>query len=270
MRVKLSITTKCNAECITCPVWEYPGQNMKYNDFTLIWDKINFDRRVTYIMLNNTGDMYNHPDRMKIFKYIEEHLTTAPVAMTTNAGMMDYVPQIDQIFISFNGGNKESYEYTTGLDFEETVSLIRSHYSELEKIPNVEMHCLIYEGNEGCEKDFTELWSDFPGRLRFSYKYDNQGETDYTLDKYKTPERIPCDYLYDIISIMPDGKVVSCAHDFEQSTDYGNILLDDMETIIFNRLRWVKIEEHKKGHYTGICENCNYNTGDSGRIVYAR
>ncbi len=222
---------------------------------------------VDRILLNNTGDMYIHPQRKEIWEFIETH-HNKPVIMTTNAAKMDYVPKVDFIAISFNGGTKESYEYTTGLPFEKTIMKIRSHYPELAKRP-AEIHCLIWDGNEGTEDQLKELWKDFPGRVRLSYKYDNQFKEDHTVKKYKKTERIPCDYL-GMLSIMPSGQVVSCAHDFVGITDYGNIFYHKIADIVTNRLRKEKRMEHFDGEYTGLCEKCNYNTALDDRIIYIK
>ena len=267
MDAKISITTHCNAKCKTCPVWTLPGQHMRFDDFIIMWDKLMEAEEVTRVLLNNTGDMYVHPKRREIFRYIESH-KYKPVIMTTNGALMDYIPKIDYIVISFNGGTKESYEYTTGLDYDKTVERIKSYYKELSSIP-CELDCLIWEGNKGTEKQLQELWSDFPGRVRISYKYDNQMQEDYTLKEYKRNDRIYCDYL-DMLSIMPNGKVVSCAHDFEAITDFGNILTDSVPELLRDSSRIRKQEEHRKGIYTGLCERCNYNTSIVGKIRYVR
>lgn len=267
MDAKISVTTFCNAKCKTCPVWSLPGNHIKYDDFIIMWDKLMKAPEVSRILLNNTGDMYVHPKRREIFRYIEEH-KYKPVIMTTNGAAMDYVPKIDYIVISFNGGTKETYEYTTGLDFDRTVKTIKSFYSDLRRIP-CEIDCLIWEGNKGTEKDLEKLWSDFPGRIRISYKYDNQMKEDYTLKEYKRESRMYCDYL-NMLSIMPNGQVVSCAHDFEMKTNWGNVLTDSVSELIVNKNRQKKQAEHRKGIFTGLCEKCNYNTSIVGKIRYVR
>ena len=102
MDAKLSITTRCNAKCKTCPVWCYKGSDMTYDNFVTIWDKLNKAPFVNRMLLNSTGDMYIHPDRNRIFNYIEENHKKW-VCMTTNAADMDRVPKINEMIISFNG-----------------------------------------------------------------------------------------------------------------------------------------------------------------------
>jgi len=267
MDVKLSLTTHCNAKCRTCPVWSIPGRDMPWEVFTNIWSKINASKLVSRILLNNTGDMYVHPDHIRMFEYIEQH-HYKPIIMTTNAAGMDYVPAVDLIIISFNGGTKGSYEYTTGLSWDEVTATIRSHYSELARRP-LEMHMLAWDGNAGTEQALVEYWHDFPGRIRVSYKYDNQMRDDHTLPQYRRTDRIPCDYL-DMISVMPDGRVVSCAHDFHAVTNFGNLYTGTVAGTIKHPNRLQMKAEHARGEFRGLCAKCNYNTPIGDRVVYLK
>ncbi len=268
MDAKISLTTKCNAKCRTCPVWQKPGETISFERFKELWDRMMLAPMVNRVLLNNTGDLYNIPDNMRYLLYIEQHRYKFTV-MTTNAQLMGYVPSIDHLIISFNGGNKKTYEHTTGLPFDEVVQTIKRKYPLFSRVGQVELHCLIWDGNEGSEADLQELWADFPGRVRLSYKYDNQMKEDHTLKQYQRKDRIPCDYL-DMLSIHPDGKVISCAHDFDAVTDFGNVFSDPIALTGMHPERIRKKQEHLDGIYSGICEKCNYNTPDEGKIVYIK
>jgi radical SAM protein with 4Fe4S-binding SPASM domain len=268
MDAKISITTKCNAQCKTCPVWQYPGKDMSFETFRIIFDKLNESSRVDKILLNNTGDLYNHPDHISILKYIENNKKKI-VAMTTNAELMDYIPKIDSIIISFNGGAKEAYEYTTGLSFDKVKANIEAHYEELRKIPVLEMHCLAWSDTNGSEELIAETWKDFPGRIRVSYKYDNQHKEDKTLPAYAKKSRIPCDYL-NVLSIWPNGEIILCAHDFEGVERLGNIVEQSVDEICFNKRRFEKKQEHNNLLFGGICKDCNYNTSAYGKVKYVK
>lgn len=271
MEAKVSLTTACNAKCATCPVWRTEPEHMTVQDWRVIWRKLNESDHVPRILLNNTGDVTNHPDRDAILKVLK-HGKRKWVAMTTNATLLEYVPDgVDELVISFNGGTRAGYERTTGLPFEETVARIRSLYPEFAKLRKLEMHCLMWDGNQGEEDALLELWHDFPGRIRLSYKYDNQGRQDHTLEGYRTDDRIPCDYLYRMICVYPRGAVRMCAHDFEGSEDLGNLVDQSVAEVIDNRRRLEKLHEHVHRRFTGICERCNYNRPVSdGLVKYVR
>jgi len=264
MDAKISVTTCCNAKCKTCPVWGIPGDTMSLENFAFIWKKLVAAPQITKVMLNNTGDLYSLSDHRAYFELIHRD-NRVWLAMTTNAIALDTIPDVDEVVISFNGGTRETYEDTVGASFDSVRANIRAQYDALRKIKEVRLDCLMYEGNQGTETDLLREWHDFPGGIRVSYKYDNQGKQDKTLRLFRRVARIPCDYL-DKICILPSGKVVSCAHDFHAVTDFGNILTDSIEQLIENPARLEKKREHAAGKWIGLCERCNYNTSTEGKF----
>lgn len=232
---------------------------MQVHEWARIWEKLNASAAIHKILLNNTGDVWNHPEADAILAVLGSGKVKWTV-MTTNAGKMQYIPDgIDELIISFNGGTKQGYERTTGLPFEEVVENIRSLYPQMHKVKDLQMHCLMWDGNEGEEDDLLKLWSDFPGKIRVSYKYDNQQHADHTIEEYKTEQRIPCDYIYNMLCIYPGGEVWMCAHDFHGENKWGNVLTDSIDEVIMNVGRVNKLQEHIEKKYTGLCEKCNYN-----------
>lgn len=244
---------------------------MSVPDWRVIWKKLNESPFIGKILLNNTGDVWNHPERDEILEVLKTDKAKW-VAMTTNAGKMEYIPDgIDELIISFNGGTKKGYEKTTGLPFEEVVENIRSLYPQTGKLRDLQMHCLMWDGNAGEEDALLELWRDFPGKIRVSYKYDNQQHEDHTLEGYRSEKRIPCDYLYNMLCVYPGGEVWMCAHDFRGVNKWGNVVTQSIPEVITNKGREHKLQEHIDGEYTGLCEKCNYNRPeDSDLFVYIK
>jgi len=241
---------------------------MSLPDFEKIWDKLNKSPLVSSIFVNSIGDFFSLKDYIWYANYIETHTTTR-VAITTNGLNLEYIPKVDEFIISFNGCDKETYEYTTGNNFEKVVGNIKDSYRQLEKIKDVQLHCLVWEGNPDPEEKLMELFGDFPGKIRLSYKYDNQFKEDKTIPEYKVEERELCDYLSKL-TIYPTGDVIPCSHDVYGNVQWGNLLHDSVASCFFNVDRAEKAFLHKAGHFTGICENCNYNTRKRGRIVYIK
>ena len=241
---------------------------MPVAQFKKLWSEMNLSPMVDRILLNNTGDMYNHPERRGLFDVMKtEHHRY--VVMTTNGGLMDELPPIDELIVSFNGGTKEAYERTTGLDFDRTVANVRALYPAIERLHNAEIHCLICDLNAGTEDALKTLWQDFPGGIRVSYKYDNQGGEDRTLPEHRTAARIPCDYLR-ILNILPDGTAALCPHDWDVTETFGNVFEDGLAGCYNHPRRVAKLREHLQGRYYGACGPCNYNTPAEGRVVYLK
>jgi radical SAM protein with 4Fe4S-binding SPASM domain len=267
MDVKLTVTNVCGAQCATCPNWHQKERTMSFEKFVKAWEILNNSPYVGRILLNNVGDLNELPDSVKYLVHAENHKKT--VAMTTNGNSLKYIPNIEAVIISFNGGDKESFEKTTGLDFDRVVKNIRAAYPQLRRVPYVEIDCIIWQGNKGCEKAFASLWADFPGRLRIGYKVENQGGEYFGLPEFYTDKRDYCQYL-DWFSIAPSGQVISCAHDFGETTDWGNIFEHDIRDIINHPERIKMQEAHRRGEYPGLCENCNFNTTETGKYFFLK
>jgi len=109
---------------------------MQLKNFYTIFEKIINCDHVNGIMLGSTGESYLHPNIDMIFDYVEEKqkkVPIVPISLTTNGSLMHRIPKIDTLIISFNGLDKQSYEQTTGLNFENTLKNIRSNYLNFQK-----------------------------------------------------------------------------------------------------------------------------------------
>jgi len=269
MLAKISFTTECGAKCITCPSWKQPKKHMSFDNFTKIYDKLNKWNTINGYIFSSTGDIYYHPECERILHYAVANKCKT-ISLSTNASRMHYIPKINELIISFNGFDKESYERVTGLDYEVVLNNIIRSYGEIEhNTENAEIHMLSFKDNEILKDDVDRLWSDFPGKVRISYKYDNQMKDDKTLDDYKCDDRFLCDYLY-MVNVNTDGKVISCCHDFKYETNFGNILTDSEHDIVYNYNRLTKKKEHSDNKFKGLCEKCNYNTILEGKIEYVK
>lgn len=243
---------------------------MPLDIFEAIWDKLNDSWIISSIFVNSNGDFFSLPNYMWYANYIETH-SKVPVSITTNGLNLEYIPKVDTFVISFNGCDKETYEYTTGNHFETVVMNIKNAYRKLDENPKkAELHCLVWEGNPDPEDKLWELFSDFPGKIRLSYKCDNaQFSGDKTLPEYKETTRKPCDYL-EKLTVYPTGDVVPCCHDFEGNVQWGNLIHDSVSKCFFSVDRAEKRLLHSLGKYCGICEECNYNVDLRGKIVYLK
>lgn len=269
MRAKLAITTRCGAHCATCPVWKLPEQTMSFPDFKKAWIALSDSPLVSEIFVNSIGDVYSLDHHLRYLVHMETCKPMKAVSLTINANVLDFVPLIDHFTISFNGGDKESYERTTGLDFDRVVANIRAAYPQLQRLPGREIDCLVWKGNEGCEEAFFKLWEDFPGERRVSYKVENQFGDYFGLPEHEDRNRIFCDYLNGL-TVMPNGQFVRCAHDFHASDNYGNIFESDIKLAAMHPDRQALREAHKRGEYPGICQRCNYNIRAADKLVYRR
>ncbi len=264
---KIAVTTHCNGRCKTCPVGflsERYGETMPFERFVTLWDALMAAPRIGRIVLSGTGELYTIPDHVRYLQYVEHH-RHKPVVLQTNGELLDYVPMVETLVISYNGGNQDAYEYTTGMSHTRMVEAVTRQYPQLSQIPDLQLHVLMCAFNVDSEADILTTWREFPGRIRVSYKYDNQMTTDRTLPAYRVTERVFCDYL-DGLSIWPDGTVIRCAHDMTKQTAWGNVFDDGVEAVLQHPDRLQTRQEHLAGQWTGLCERCNYNTPVGDRL----
>jgi radical SAM protein with 4Fe4S-binding SPASM domain len=269
MECKITLTTECGAKCKTCPSWKQEKKVMSYPVFEIIWKKLISSRYIHKIILNSTGDMSTLKDMDKFYDLIDKTETEKYIVMQTNAQELKRIPKVNHLVISFNGFDKESYEYTTGLLFEKVVENIKSQYSRMKQIDTVELHCLVWKGNPISQEkadNLLEIFKDFPGSIRISEKVENQmGE----VETEPTVNREPCDYLQKLI-IYADGSVIMCAHDFAGKNKYANLISDSIDSALFNLQKQAKLYEHAHKIFNGLCSKCNYNVPLGDRVRYLR
>lgn len=264
---KLSLTTACGAKCATCPSWTKPQKTMDAETFVTVWQKLNDSPLISRILINGTGDItavenwHDYMEGAAMYK-------RKTVIMTTNGANLDYIPGVlDELIISFNGGTRETYGKTTGLSFDDVTHNISKLCRDIARLKKAEIHCLIWKGNDGDAEKFAEHWADFPGRRRISYKVENQSREYFGTDGFRDVDRVPCDYLTKLC-IEWDGRVSACNHDWGGLSSFGNLKTDDVMTVMRHPERMRMIDEHERGEYGGICESCNYNVTDVGKVVY--
>jgi len=266
MDCKINVTSRCNAKCRTCNTWKLEGQDMSVNLFQKIIKKIN-TFNINNVIISGIGELYYHKEHLDIFKAMKK--LKCNTTIQTNGSLIDKIPDVKSFIISFNGGDKETYERTTGLNFFNTVNNIKSKYKLFKKNTLYELHGLFYEGNKEGIESFKKLWEDFPGRVRITYKYDNQFGENKTIEKYKRDKRELCDYLT-MLTIDSKGRVVLCCHDIYSCSALGNFIDRSKEEILGHKDRTEIINKHLKGEYPWLCAKCNYNIEKEGLTNYVK
>lgn len=270
VEIKTTFTTRCSARCVTCLNCTIENQfDIEVEVFKdLVNQVIEMSEHIKnplYFSFFNVGESFLHKDFMDMCNWaipkMKEH--NIRTSIVTNGSHIKEIPEgIDDFFISFNAGKKETYEEITKMNYDEVrQNILRLYHSgEFKKAANVQIHMLCFDANQGQEKDFKETFKELKGvKCRFSYKYDNQHEeTDYKGIEEK-PSRVPCDYLTNKINIYPNGDVHLCAHDFKDTVVFGNLKNSSLNKILNSEKRKNLIEQHKAGNFTGICEKCDYN-----------
>jgi len=267
---KITITTFCGAKCRSCPSWRTKNETMDIEIFRKIYLKIANYPYLPTILLNNVGDFFALPNWKEYLDFAIDNKNGKRLHITTNGLFLNkvkHLPEgIDNFTISFNGFSREGYEYMTGMPFDIVYNNIkRLHESgELYKPEVTELHMLRCKINdeENFEDKIRNLFGFLRCKIRVSHKCENQFGEDITLDEYKFDnERIFCDYLIKL-NVHWNGDVILCAHDFSGAVVFGNLVRQDIPSILRSPFRIAKLKEHLSGRFTGLCFNCNYNLPD--------
>lgn len=270
VEIRVAFTTRCSARCTTCLnhtiCKQYDLDEDVFRNF--VEQVIEIKRKIEnpmYFSFFNIGESYLHPHFMELCEWAIPKLKAENIrtSVVTNGSHVKRIPDgIDDFFISFNAGKKETYEEVTGLNFDNVRENILNLYrnEEYKKAQRFQIHMLCFDSNEGEEKDFIETFKEMVGvEYRFSYKYDNQQEKTEHKGIEKEKRRVACDYLTNKISIYPNGDIHSCAHDFQDTMPFGNLKESSLVDILNSDRRKKMICNHKQNKFEGLCEKCDYN-----------
>lgn len=266
--MKMSFTTKCSAHCSTClnhtivnhckleeDVFKKYINNILDLD---IPNKIN-------VSFYNIGEVYLHEHFVEWCEWAIPKLKKKGIktGVVTNGSDITKIPKgIDCFEISFNAGNKKTYEEVTQLSFDKVYKNINRLYDEGEfkKARRVVIRLLSFDANAGQEEEFKRLFRRMKGvKYRISYLYDNQfGKTEYAAI-VEREKRVPCEYLTNKVNLYPNGDINLCAHDFQDTVVLGNIKENSLTDILAGEKRMELLKLHYNGIYEGLCEKCNFN-----------
>lgn len=267
---KMSFTTRCSARCVTCL------NHTITEHCELEWDVFEkYIRAVAELAIPNKktvwfyniGEAYLHPHFVpwceKAIRLLKKR--GIKTGVVTNGADMDRggVPEgIDYFEISFNAGERKTYEMITGLAFDRVYANINRlyHAGEFGKAGQTSIRLLCFDANAGQEEAFRNLFRKMHGvKYRMNYMYDNQfEETEYT-GVIERKQRNPCEYLTNKVLLYPNGDINLCAHDFCDSVVFGNLKEDSLQEILRGEKRMRLIREHEAGKFAGLCEKCNFN-----------
>jgi MoaA/NifB/PqqE/SkfB family radical SAM enzyme len=276
-QIFLETTNKCSACCSTClnRVMRRERGVMPQDKFQALVDGIAAKRSCDLVHLYGFGEPYLTPGYLDYCNYAIPRLKGAGIrtAIITNGMLITEIPEgVDSFVISFNAGTRQTYERVTGLDYERTLANIRRLHKEgqFRRAGRVEIHMLVFEDNAAEVEQFRALFSGLGARLRLAFKYDNQRGLiqDKTLPRFKEDSRRPCHYVFNVLNICWDGRVILCPHDADGEVCYGNAFEEPLARIARHRLRRQIMEEHSRGRFGGLCEKCNFNVEMAGKYAY--
>jgi hypothetical protein len=268
MHVEIEPTNQCNTRCLHCPheLITRPSGKMTWETFKLIFEKIDTWKVTQALDLSiefaGMGEPLLNP---LVYRFIRTASTSARISLTTNASALTPVniqkledAGLHQLTISYNGHDAAVYELMMGgLNFEHarqhiSDALAAKQDSQMALAANVSVAAPTEPQLEQIRNFLIDVGFD---TVYFS-KCHNRGGflKDGTI--CTTPqspvESRRCDIFTDTLFIAWSGEVLSCCHDLGGENIIGDLVTQDLPSILAR-----KENIAVQGVHFRICETCS-------------
>lgn len=293
MNVQIQTTSLCNASCIMCPYPESwhrknPG-NMEDEVFSRILDQL------SDVSINKICPYFqNEPllDR-KLFERIHEisrRLTFGLLEVSTNASAMtrdksdllaDTLCSIPhEIWLSFHGLDKKTHEHISGLSFERCLENILSLLTVSQSIPlNIvivgagsPLNAKLAHEYNFTREEYLAFWEGQFSKhhihktpqVRYFRYHDRAGTIGRNSINMREIVRhdltnFHCPRVDQWLHFQYNGDLVLCCDDYHREQVFGNIMADDLDTILagekYNHLR-AQVTGLAPSPHDFICKRC--------------
>lgn len=253
--VNIELCNYCNAHCHMCTydIMKRKKGFMSWETFKIIANKLSEIDTIENIQLHGHGESFLHKDINFFANYIKRICPNKTISLFTNGVFVNEIPEgFDNIVVSFNGGNKETYEKMMGLNFEYALEKIQ----KITPKNKVLIQMLLCKDNIDSKEDFEKLWCDWKYSMHDGY-YNWAGNIPYN-GLREPPTNGICKRLFLHMSIHWNGIVNLCTQDYEQQMPIGSLITNSVENIYNNFVFAIKREEQKRGIWTDLCNDCSY------------
>lgn len=113
----LYITDGCNSHCVSCDIWQNPRRNMPLQLAESIAETC-ADLGVRWVLLSG-GEAMQHPEWDKIARLFAAqgvHVMLLTNGLLLRKQLDRVIASVDEVIISLDGGNAETYEAIRGVD----------------------------------------------------------------------------------------------------------------------------------------------------------
>jgi len=264
--VAIETTNRCNATCSFCPNSKLARQRTTMSDElfeSIIADCQTFQPDTIEPFLN--GEPFMDPKIIERMEFIRAKLPNTKLKLYTNANLL--TPQktdrlkglgIDQIFVSLNSVNAETYKKVMGLNLQKTMDNLKYLTS-----PDVRSKVCNNITFRMTRTPYTTLFEqdqflEYCKQLKvkpfivglFNYKGDIQSPL--PIPGY------PCEHI-DRLDILADGRVTLCCMDHEGQYSWGDVKEDSLLEVFNSEIALKYRNMHRTGKRLSIppCGTCN-------------
>ena len=144
--INLSLSNRCNASCIWCPVERGTKHNfdLSYDSIVKIIEEVadpSFPYKLDMIHISENGEALYHPEFLKIVRYIKKTLPDVPLNFLSNFGLL--TPKISKalmqekllssVQVNIDGHDEESYRAVKGISFKSVIKNVKHFLAMREK-----------------------------------------------------------------------------------------------------------------------------------------
>lgn len=173
---------------------------------------------------------------------------------------------LDRLYISFDGGSKQSYEkIRVKLNFDDVSDNIEQFMKMRTRMksqkPAVELVLLPVHDDETDIQQFRKKWEGTVDSVRISALHDFAGQSDNGTKHSPASTVVPCYMLWKSMFILWNGDVSICCMDFDGKYILGNVKKQSIEDIWTGEKFQSVRQNHLNGELSGLalCQNCHVN-----------
>jgi radical SAM protein with 4Fe4S-binding SPASM domain len=289
-KVQIQTNSTCNGKCVFCPYTQVsrrlPQGKMETSLFQKIIDELSSSPDFVEVLF----ELHNEPlldnRTFQFIKYVKTKNRNNACTLVTNGQTLDMFSlseilqsDIDKFIISLNAHSPETYERVVGLDYNHIKNNIDSVLSEADLRQKLILSFVVTEQTANEIHQAREYWHKKGIRTRAINVSNRAGVLrNFALLKprkhtavYSSSERIKafiagiisritgCFKPFSDMTILFNGDVILCCHDWDRTTIIGNINKSSLKEIWnsqnINEIR--KLTIRKKYSQINLCKNCS-------------
>lgn len=228
--VGLSLTNRCNLECVMCP---YHGPEEKKKHVVKYFDETHtislelFEKVVAFCARNETLLQLGQQDEplMLIFRkpYYDVLRRHRPIlSITTNGTLLrgekewrkiGDLARLHHVGVSIDAATPGTYKKIRGGDLEQLHEQLLGFFGYMKKHrPEVKLRvCFVTQPlNKGEEDIFLEFWRRHVHQISFYQLTSYDKGSAHFVPNYKATQRTPCRAIFSGMYVQPDGDVLPC------------------------------------------------------------
>ena len=243
--VNIETVFGCNLKCRMCIMKDLGrfagGRHIKFMESAVFENIIGqVSDKPRTICLNQNGEPLLHPEIVNFVQMAKAHGHC--VYFVTNGTRLDEAladrlinAGLDRIIFSIDGIRKKVYErIRVGGDFDAVMTNTLRFIEMAGKSDRgikVEVHCILSDLTQPDQEHIEQFWKD-KAQLAFLLFDDWGGFFDGSEDDFGRPrtkmnvsaQRYPCDYLWKVVTVSAEGRVLYCCHDYKQTSNLPTVM----------------------------------------------